>query len=147
MTTLRTVDNKRYTTGSDNNYYVNSGNIIEETHKQRYNDTPKTRVNGNSILNSISLPIRHLIDKSIGQVLAQVKPQGGEGRGNPDSTLTLSYPLQCRKLQKGFHTCIIRHLPIDTSKNIAVQKDTECADIPGVPIVPLQGVMDKTGIF
>ncbi len=31
--------------------------------------------------------------------------------------------------------------------NIASQKDTECADIPGVPIVPLQGVKDKTGVF
>lgn len=30
---------------------------------------------------------------------------------------------------------------------IASLKDTECADIPGVPIVPLQGVKDKTGVF
>ena len=31
--------------------------------------------------------------------------------------------------------------------NIDELKDTECADIPGVPIVPLQGVKDKTGVF
>ena len=30
---------------------------------------------------------------------------------------------------------------------IALPRDTKCADIPGVPIVPLQGVKDKTGNF
>jgi len=125
MTPLRIVDNKRYTDGSDKKHYVNSVDIIEQS--VFMNDISYTQNNqfSNSILNSISLPIRHLIDKSIGHVLAQVKPtrrgvRQGEGRGKSDSTLSLSYPLHIKNLQKDFHTCIIRHLPIDTSKNKAI---------------------------
>ena len=98
MTTLRTVDNKRYTTGSDKKHYVKSINIIEHSNIVYDNTYAKNKVLCNSILNSLSLPIRYMVDRVIGSVLAQTRQ--GEGRGNPDPTLTLSHPPQCRKLQK-----------------------------------------------
>lgn len=96
--------------GSYKGHYVNCVDIIKENDIYPYSDTLKTHTNGNTILNSLSLPIRHILESTIGRTLSQVKPleavprdaMQGEGRANPRPHESQLYPSQCTKLQKSF---------------------------------------------
>lgn len=101
MTKLRTLDNKRSTDSSNKNYYVKSVDIIKDSQKVYDISYAQIKHFSNTILNLLSLPIRCLVDRVIGHVLAQATPissddqrgRQGEGRGRTDPTLSLINPL------------------------------------------------------
>ena len=91
----------------------------------------------------LSLPVRYMIDKTIGRVLSRVhgdRPRVTRGEGG--NTPTLSENVNTPSETDTIFSKTGKVIPY-----IDYRKDITCADIPGTPIAPLLGVKGKTGIF